>query len=115
MHFRRTATHDLELHGTMIRQGDKIVVWFVSGNFDEEVFPEAERFDVGRDPNPHMAFGSGGPHVCLGAHLARLEVRVMFEELVPRVRELEVVGPIERLRSNFINGVKHLPVRVSAA
>ncbi|HYX79940.1 MAG TPA: cytochrome P450, partial [Actinomycetota bacterium] len=115
MHFRRTATHDLELHGTTIRQGDKIVVWFVSGNFDEEVFPEAERFDVGRDPNPHMAFGSGGPHVCLGAHLARLEVRVMFEELVPRLRELEVVGPIERLRSNFINGVKHLPVRVSAA
>jgi cytochrome P450 len=62
-----------------------------------------------------MAFGSGGPHVCLGAHLARLEVRVMFEELVPRLRDLEVVGPIERLRSNFINGVKHAPVRVDAA
>ena len=87
MHFRRTAQRDLELRGTQIREGDKVVVWFVSGNYDEEVFPEAERFDVGRDPNPHMTFGSGGPHVCLGAHLARLEVRVMFEELVPRLRE----------------------------
>ena len=74
---------DLEFRGTTIREGDKVVVWFVSGNFDEEIFPDAERFDVGRDPNPHMAFGSGGPHVCLGAHLARLEVRVMFEELGP--------------------------------
>jgi cytochrome P450 len=113
MHFRRTAQTDVELRGTQIRQGDKVVVWFVSGNYDEEVFPEAERFDVGRDPNPHMAFGSGGPHVCLGAHLARLEVRVMFEELVPRLKSLEITGPVERLRSNFINGIKHMPVRVA--
>jgi cytochrome P450 len=112
MHFRRTATQDLQIHDTTIKQGDKVVVWFVSGNYDEEVFPNAERFDVGRDPNPHMAFGSGGPHVCLGAHLARLEVRVMFEEMVPRLKSLEVTGPIERLRSNFINGIKHMPVRV---
>jgi cytochrome P450 len=112
MHFRRTATQDLRIHDTTIEQGDKVVVWFVSGNYDEEVFPNAERFDVGRDPNPHMAFGSGGPHVCLGAHLARLEVRVMFEEMVPRLKSLEITGPIERLRSNFINGVKHMPVRV---
>jgi cholest-4-en-3-one 26-monooxygenase len=84
----------------------------VSANYDDEVFPDAERFDVGRDPNPHMAFGSGGPHVCLGAHLARLEVRVMFEELIPRLSSLEITGPIERLRSNFINGIKHMPVRV---
>lgn len=95
--------------------GDKVVVWFVSGNFDEEVFPEPERFDLGRDPNPHMTFGSGGPHVCIGAHLARLEIRVMFEELLPRLRDLEVTGPISRLRSNFINGVKHMPVRVDLA
>ena len=112
MHFRRTATHDLQIHDTTIKQGDKVVVWFVSGNYDEEVFAGADRFDVGRDPNPHMAFGSGGPHVCLGAHLARLEVRVMFEEMVPRLRSLEITGPIERLRSNFINGIKHMPVRV---
>jgi len=110
---RRTATRDLELRGTRIREGDKVVVWFVSGNFDEEVFPEPFRFDVGRDPNPHMAFGSGGPHVCLGAHLARLEVRVMFEELIPRLSSLEITGPVERLRSNFINGIKHMPVRVT--
>jgi cytochrome P450 len=115
MHFRRTTARDLEFRGTSIREGDKVVVWFVSGNYDEEVFPDAERFDVGRDPNPHMAFGSGGPHVCLGAHLARLEVRVMFEELVPRLSSLEITGPIERLRSNFINGIKHMPVRVQLA
>ncbi len=112
MHFRRSATQDLELRGTRIREGDKVVVWFISGNFDEEVFPVPDRFDVGRDPNPHMTFGSGGPHVCLGAHLARLEIRVMFEELLPRLRDLEVTGPIARLRSNFINGIKHMPVRV---
>lgn len=115
MHFRRTAARDLELHGRSIREGDKVVVWFVSGNYDDEVFPAAERFDVGRHPNPHMAFGSGGPHVCLGAHLARLEVRVMFEELVPRLSRIEVTGPVERLRSNFINGIKHMPVRVELA
>jgi cytochrome P450 len=112
MHFRRTATQDLQIHDTTVKRGDKVVVWFVSGNYDDEVFPNAERFDVGRDPNPHMAFGSGGPHVCLGAHLARLEVRVMFEEMVPRLRSVEITGPIERLRSNFINGIKHMPVRV---
>ena len=112
MHFRRTAQEDLQIHDTTIHRGDKVVVWFVSGNFDEETFPDAERFDVGRDPNPHMAFGSGGPHVCLGAHLARLEVRVMFEEMVPRLKNLEITGPVERLRSNFINGIKHMPVRV---
>jgi len=112
MHFRRTTLRDVEVQGTTIHEGDKVVVWFVSGNYDEDVFPNAERFDVGRDPNPHMAFGSGGPHVCLGAHLARLEVRVMFEEIVPRLKDLEITGPIERLRSNFINGVKHMPVKV---
>jgi cytochrome P450 len=90
-------------------------VWFVSGNFDDEVFPEPDRFDVGRDPNQHMTFGSGGPHVCIGSHLARLEIRVMFEELLPRLRDLEVTGPIARLRSNFINGIKHMPVHVELA
>ncbi|HEX9717794.1 MAG TPA: cytochrome P450 [Actinomycetota bacterium] len=115
MHFRRTAACDVEFGGKRFREGDKVVVWFVSGNRDEEVFPEPYRFDAGRDPNPHMAFGSGGPHVCLGAHLARLEVRVMFEELLPRLADIELVGPVVRLRSNFINGVKHMPVRVRPA
>ncbi len=115
MHFRRTATRDVELRGEQIHEGDKVLVWFVSGNRDEEVFPEPDRFDVGRIPNPNMAFGSGGPHVCLGMHLARLEVLVMFQELVPRLAAIEPTGPIERLRSNFINGIKHLPVRVELA
>ena len=110
MHFRRTATRDVELRGKQIREGDKVVVWFVSGNFDQAVFPEPDRFDVGRDPNPHMTFGSGGPHVCIGAHLARLEIRVMFEELLSRLSDLQVSGPVARLRSNFINGIKHMPV-----
>jgi cytochrome P450 len=115
MHFRRTATRDVELRGQEIAEGSKVVVWFVSGNRDEEVFPEPDRFDVGRDPNPHMAFGSGGPHVCLGMHLARLEVLVMFQELLPRLGSIEQSGPMERLRSNFINGIKHLPVRVATS
>jgi cytochrome P450 len=115
MHFRRTATRDVELGGKEIREGDKVVVWFISGNRDEEVFPDPFRFDVGRDPNPQMAFGSGGPHICLGAHLARLEVRVMFEELLPRLADIELTGPVVRLRSNFINGIKHMPVRVRLA
>jgi cytochrome P450 len=115
MHFRRTATRDVELRGQQVREGDKVVVWFVSGNRDEEVFPDPDRFDVGRTPNSHMAFGSGGPHVCLGMHLARLEVLVMFEELVPRLATIEQTGPMERLRSNFINGIKHVPVRVEVA
>ena len=110
MHFRRTATRDVKLRGKQIREGDKVVVWFVSGNFDQAVFPEPDRFDVGRDPNPHMTFGSGGPHVCIGAHLARLEIRVMFEELFSRLSDLQVSGPVARLRSNFINGIKHMPV-----
>ncbi len=115
MHFRRTATCDLELGGKRIREGDKVVVWFISGNRDEDVFPDPFRFDVGRDPNPQMAFGSGGPHICLGAHLARLEIRVMFEELLPRLADIELTGPVVRLRSNFINGIKHMPVRVRLA
>ena len=115
MHFRRTATRDLELRGEQIHEGDKVVVWFVSANRDDQVFPEPDRFDVGLDPNPHMTFGSGGPHVCLGMHLARMEVRVMFQELLPRLADVEPTGPIERLRSNFINGIKHMPVRAELA
>jgi len=113
MQFRRTATRDVELRGQVIREGDKVVVWFLSANFDEEVFTDPYRFDVGRDPNPHVAFGSGGPHFCLGGPLARMEIRVLFEELLPRLSTIEPAGPISRLRSNFINGIKHMPVRVT--
>jgi cytochrome P450 len=114
-HFRRTATRDVELRGRTIRAGDKVTTWFVSGNRDEEVFDRPDAFDVGRDPNPHMAFGPGGVHFCLGAHLARMEVQIAFEELLPRIGRVELAGPVERLRSNFFNGIKRMPVRVEPA
>jgi cytochrome P450 len=115
LHFRRTATRDVELRGETIRRGDKVVTWYVSANRDESMFPEPYRFDIRRRPNEHVTFGPGGPHFCLGAHLARLETRIMFEELLPRVRSIEPAGPVERMRSNFVNGIKRLPVRVHAA
>jgi cytochrome P450 len=113
-HFRRTAAVDTELAGTRIKAGDKVTTWFVSGNRDDSVFDEPDHFDVGRTPNPHMAFGPGGIHHCMGAHLARMEVRIAFEELLARGMRIELTGPAERLRSNFFNGIKRLPVRVTA-
>jgi cytochrome P450 len=111
-HFRRTAAVDTELGGREIEAGDKVTTWFVSGNRDESMFTAPDRFDVGRAPNPHMAFGPGGIHHCMGAHLARLEIRISYEELLGRPRRLVLDGPPERLRSNFFNGIKRLPVRV---
>jgi cytochrome P450 len=112
-HFRRTAAADTELGGKQISAGDKVTTWFVSGNRDETVFDEPDRFDVGRSPNPHMAFGPGGIHLCLGSHLARMEVRIAFEELLRREPVIELTGPPERLRSNFFNVIKRFPVRVT--
>src|SRR3712207_1158412 len=89
-HFRRTTTRDTELAGTAIPAGAKVTTWFVSGNRDETVFDHPDRFDVGRTPNKHMAFGPGGIHHCMGAHLARMEVRIVFEELLQRVRTIEL-------------------------
>ena len=111
-HFRRTAAVGTELSGVEIGAGDKVVTWLVSGNRDESVFDDPDRFDVTRAPNPHMTFGPGGIHHCLGAHLARMEVRITFEDLLSRGVELELTGPPERLRSNFFNGIKRLPVSV---
>jgi cytochrome P450 len=115
LHFRRTATVDTELQGRRIAAGDKVVTWYVSANRDEEVFPDPYRFDVTRRPNDHVTFGPGGPHFCLGAHLARLETKILFQELLPRLRSIELAGPVERIRSNFVNGVKRMPVRVTQA
>jgi cytochrome P450 len=109
MHFRRTATADTEIRGQKIREGDKVMIYYISANRDEEVFPDSDRFDVGRTPNDHLAFGIG-EHFCLGTNLARLEIRVMFEELLRRVPDMQLSGPVARLRSNFINGIKHMPV-----
>jgi len=108
--FQRTATRDVELAGVPIKEGDRVVLFYASANRDEAVFPDPQRFDVGRTPNEHLAFGIG-PHFCLGANLARLEIRVMFEELLRRLPDMRLAGPVERLRSNFINGIKRMPVR----
>lgn len=110
MHFRRTATRDTVMHDQPIREGDWVVVHYISANRDEDVFDEPFRFDVAREPNPHVTFGGGGPHFCLGAQLARLEVRVMFEELLRRLPDIHASGEPIRLRSSFFNGIKHLPV-----
>jgi cytochrome P450 len=114
-HFRRTATRDVEMHGRQIREGDKVVTWFASGNRDSAVFDDPYDFRVTRNPNEHMAFGRGGPHMCLGNALARLEIQIMFETLLPRVSTVRHAGPIERLRSNFVNGIKRFPVQVEPA
>jgi cytochrome P450 len=108
---RRTATRDVELCGEKIRAGDKLTVWEMSANHDEEVFVEPFEFDVARDPNPHVAFGFG-THYCLGASLARLEMRLLFEELLPRFPILELIGPPTYTRDNRLFGLKHLPMRM---
>jgi cytochrome P450 len=109
IHFRRTATQDTELGGQPISAGDKIVLWYNSANRDEAVFDEPFRFDVTRDPNEHVGFGGPGAHHCLGANLARREITVMFREIFRRLPDLEITGPPERLRSNFIHGIKRMP------
>jgi cytochrome P450 len=111
IHFRRTATRDTEIRGQRIREGEKVVLWYCSGNRDEEVFPHAYRFDVRRDPNLHVGFGGPGPHHCLGAHLARREITIMFREILRRMPDIEVVGAPAMLQSFFIHGIKHMTVR----
>ena len=113
MYFRRNVTRDTEIRGQKIKAGDKVSIWYISANRDEEIFPDPFSFDIRRTPNQHVAFGGGGPHFCLGASLARLEMSILFEELVKRVESVERTGPVKRLRSNFINGLKHLPVRLT--
>lgn len=115
MNFRRQTAVPVELSGTTIGADEKVVFFHVSGNRDEAVFDDPQHFDIGRHPNPHIAFGGGGPHFCLGANLARMEIRVMYEHLLDRVPDIEPAGPPERLQSRFISGIKHLPVRFPAA
>jgi cholest-4-en-3-one 26-monooxygenase len=110
--FRRTATSDTTLRGQKISEGDKVVVFYSSANRDEDVFADPGVFDVGRDPNPHIGFGGGGAHFCLGNHLAKLELRVLFEVLAERLPQIRQAGDAKRLRSNFINGIKTLPVSI---
>jgi len=110
MHFRRTATTDLELGGQKITEGDKVIFWHISANRDENVFTDPDTFDITRTPNNHIAFGGGGPHFCLGANLARMEIMVMFDRLLDRIPDIRLDGEVQRLQSNFINGTKHIPV-----
>jgi cytochrome P450 len=118
MHFRRTATEDTEIGGQKIAAGERVVMWHISANRDEAVFDDPFTFDITRGPNPHLmhvAFGGGGPHFCLGANLARSEMRIMFDELLRRLPDMELASPPARLRSNFINGIKRMPVTFTPA
>ena len=112
-HFRRTATRDVELHGRTIRAGDKVVMWFASGNRDETRFDDPYTLDLTRYPNEHLSFGKGS-HACMGANLARFEIRVLFETLLPRLADIRQTGEIVRVRSNFVNGIKRFPVRIDS-
>ncbi len=112
MHFRRTATRDTELGGKEVHAGDKVVLWFVAANYDPEQFDQPYHFDPDRRPNDHVTFGLKSPHLCLGSHLARMELRVLMEELLPRIASVAPAGAPERLRSNFIAGIKRLPLEI---
>jgi cytochrome P450 len=107
--FRRTARKDTEIRGQHIAAGEKVVMFYMSGNRDEQAFADPHRFDVTRDPNPHVGYGGGGPHFCLGSHLARMQLRSLFDELLRRMPDMAVGSP-EYLAGNFINGIKRLPV-----
>ena len=109
--FRRTATRDTELSGQEIKAGDKVVIYYLAANRDPEVFENPHVFDIGRAPNDHVAFGGGGIHFCLGANLARSEIKAMIRQVVERMPNLELNGEVSRMRSDFINGIKSMPVR----
>ena len=110
---RRTATRDVELSGQSFPAGSKFLLFYGAANRDPAVFPDPHRFDLSRDPNPHVGFGSLGPHFCLGAHLARREIGVAFRAFADQLPDLEVTGPPARLQSSFVNGLKRLPARLT--
>jgi cholest-4-en-3-one 26-monooxygenase len=107
---QRTASEDMEVDGHLVRQGERVGLYFASANFDEEVFDDPARFDIGRSPNPHVTFGGGGSHYCIGANLSRLELKVMFDVIADELSDTTLTGPPRRLRSSWLNGIKHLPV-----
>jgi cytochrome P450 len=110
MYFRRNVLQDTSLSGIEFKAGEKVSIWYCSANRDEDVFADPFTFDIRRQPNDHLAFGGGGPHFCLGASLARMEIKVLFEELAQRAPKLSRRGAADPLRSNFIGGIKHLPM-----
>ncbi len=107
---QRTADKDTEIAGQLVRKGERVALYFASANFDEEVFDDPRRFDIGRSPNPHVTFGAGGSHFCIGANLSRLELKVMFDVIADELTDMKLMGPPARLRSSWLNGIKHLPV-----
>jgi cytochrome P450 len=111
IYFRRTAMEDTEIGGRAVAAGDKVVMFYGAANRDEDVFADPDRLDLTRQPNPHVAFGGGGPHLCLGMHVARLEIAALLRQLVTRLPDLAPDGPMERMSSNFIAGVQSMPVR----
>jgi cytochrome P450 len=115
MHFRRTALQDTTLENRKIKAGDKVLIWYIAGDYDERQFDNPYSFNIKRNPNEHLAFGLKSPHKCLGEHLARIEVKILLEELLPKLSSISLNGTPERLRSNFISGIKHLPLKVSWA
>jgi cholest-4-en-3-one 26-monooxygenase len=108
--FQRTALADVELGGVTIRKGQRAGLFYSSANYDEDVFESPFRFDVLRDPNPHFGFGGNGAHYCIGANLARMEIKLIFDELADQIPDIAKLGEPQRLRSGWINGVKELPV-----
>jgi cholest-4-en-3-one 26-monooxygenase len=111
LHFRRTTTTETEIRGQAIDADERVIIWHISANRDEEIWDDPFVFDITRDPNPHVAFGGGGSHFCLGANLARTELRLILEELVRRMPDMQLAGEPDRLLSNFIGGIKHMPVK----
>lgn len=111
---QRTATEDTEVNGQAIRRGERVGLYFASGNFDEEVFSDPLHFDIGRDPNPHVTFGGGGHHYCIGANLTKLELRIMFDALADELADVRLIGAPRRLRSSWLNGITRLPVAYHA-
>ena len=108
--FCRTATRDVEVHGQLVKKDQNLTLFYPSANRDEDIFPEPFRFIADRNPNPHLAFGIG-EHFCLGANLARLELRVLFRQLAERLEQVDLCGPVSRLRSSFVGGIKAMPIR----
>ena len=113
-HFMRNATADTQVRGMDVRAMERLMICYPSGNRDEDVFPDADRFDITRSPNPHIAFGFG-PHMCLGQHLAKLEMRILFEELLPHLESVEMAGDPRLVETNFVGGYKALPIRFRKA
>jgi cytochrome P450 len=112
--FTRTATKDTELHGISVREGDRVAMFYPSANRDEAHFADPDAFDISRNPNHHLAFGGGGTHFCLGANLARVEAAAIIPEVMSRMTDLELAGPVERVRSTLMNGIRSMPVRFTA-